>query len=89
MQGSIPFEIETLTPRQQYNEYIMTGLRTLEGISLHLIEERWGLEQKDATLVNCRKHIASGNLECINDQVRLTVDGKFMADGIAADLFSV
>ena len=89
MQGSIPFEIETLTPRPQDNEYIMTGLRTLEGISLHLIEERWGLEQKDATLVNCRKHIASGNLECINDQVRLTVDGKFMADGIAADLFSV
>jgi oxygen-independent coproporphyrinogen-3 oxidase len=89
MQGTIPFEIETLTLRQQFNEYIMTGLRTLEGISLRLIEERWGQDYKEATLVNCRKHITSGNLECINNQVRLTVAGKFMADGIAADLFSV
>jgi oxygen-independent coproporphyrinogen-3 oxidase len=89
MQGTIPFEIETLTLRQQFNEYIMTGLRTLEGISLRLIEERWGQDYKEATLVNCLKHITSGNLECINNQVRLTVAGKFMADGIAADLFSV
>jgi len=33
-QNKLPIEIETLTKTDQYNEYIMTGLRTIWGVSL-------------------------------------------------------
>ena len=41
--GMVPFEIEMLTETQQLNEYIMTSMRTSEGISLHTISVKWGI----------------------------------------------
>jgi len=87
--GIIPFETETLTGTQQLNEYIMTSLRTIEGISLKRVKENWG-DEKSALLINtAKKHIADGRLILLNDVLQLSADGKFLADGIAADLFQL
>jgi oxygen-independent coproporphyrinogen-3 oxidase len=40
--GSLAFELEVLTYNQQLNEYIMTSLRTIEGISLTKIKSDFG-----------------------------------------------
>ena len=85
--GVVPFEIEVLTPIQQINEYIMTGLRTVEGISA---EKMNGIAQKEifsCLIHDAKKYIQSGLMENSYDQLRITPKGKFMADGIAADLF--
>jgi len=37
----LPIEREVLTNKDQYNEYIMTGLRTIWGVSLLIIEKNW------------------------------------------------
>lgn len=85
--GDIPFEIEVLTPVQQTNEYIMTALRTVEGISavkLNSIAQQPIFTQ---VVAEAQKYIQSGLMECSQEYLRITPEGKFMADGIAAELF--
>lgn len=86
-QGIIPFESETLTTVQRINEYLMTGLRTIEGISLNFLEKNWGEERKQEVLKAAQLHIAQQNIQLQNQNIILTAQGKFLADGIAADLF--
>ncbi|MES2004548.1 MAG: radical SAM family heme chaperone HemW [Bacteroidota bacterium] len=87
--GIIPFEEEILTSAQQLNEYIMTALRTIEGISLAVVTERWGAEKAELLKQSAVKYLLSGKLAIENGILGLTVDGKFFADGIAADLFQL
>lgn len=88
-ENKLNFEIETLTPSQNYNEYIMTGLRTMWGISLSHIENVFG---KDV-LIHCKneanKYSNSGYIDEKNNCIFLTSKGKLLADKIAADLFLV
>jgi oxygen-independent coproporphyrinogen-3 oxidase len=82
-QGIIPFEEETLTATQQLNEYIMTALRTVEGIDISKMSK----EEGNKILVASSKYEASGKLKMENGKLVLTNEGKLFADGIAADLF--
>lgn len=84
---TIPFEEELLTATQQLNETIMIGLRTKEGIHLEALEEKFGKENKQAILDNAAAYINTGMLKTAEGHLRLTKKGKFLADGIAADLF--
>ncbi len=85
--GSLPFEMEYLTDTQKLNEYIMTSLRTIEGISLKKVATEWGDEKVTRITDSARKHIDQGHLMLRDDVLQLTAAGKFLADGIAADLF--
>ena len=87
LQGIIPFEKETLTKTQQLNEYIMTGLRTMEGISIDRIANQWGQIIADNILHNATQYLEQGHMVYRNPFLQLTISGKFLADGIAADLF--
>ena len=84
----LPFEEEQLTPAQQLNEYIMTRLRTIEGISLKTVSDKWGEEKMLALIQSAQKHLAHHYIICKDDYLQLTAEGKFLADGIAADLFT-
>jgi len=86
-ENKLPFEIESLTPVQQLNEYIMTSLRTAEGINTKHIEDQFGKEAALAIDVSTLKYIHDGRLTNTNGAFQLTRDGKFFADGIAAELF--
>jgi len=79
----IPFEKEELTGTQKINEYIMTSLRTMEGLNLNIIEETEGFKLRSAS----KKYIISGKMIEENNFLKLTKEGKLLADGIAADLF--
>lgn len=83
----LPFEVETLTETQQLNEYIMTGLRTIEGVSLTQVAERWGNNKTHSLRKSAEKYIRNGQVRLYNDHLQLEPSGKFFADGIAADLF--
>ena len=83
----IPFEEEILTPTQQLNEYIMTSLRTMEGLDLKKIENDFG-ENFHSNLKDASIKWQNGNkLVSHNSKLILTTEGKLFADGIAADLF--
>lgn len=81
--NEIPFEKEILTDTQQLNEYIMTSLRTMEGINL----EKMTTEKANALLINSEKYIRENLLIYKHHTLVLTAQGKTLADGIAANLF--
>jgi len=81
--NEIPFEKEILTLSQKANEYIMTSLRTMEGLDINKIPEAMSRDLRIAS----KKFIESGKLTLKENKLLLTREGKLFADGIAADLF--
>ncbi|MGF1555278.1 radical SAM family heme chaperone HemW [Paucihalobacter sp.] len=85
--NTLPNEIETLTKTDAYNEYIMTGLRTIWGVSLTKVEVDFGKSYKKYLLQQAQKHIVEHLLYLDDDKLLITKNGKFLSDGIASDLF--
>nr|WP_314865416.1 radical SAM family heme chaperone HemW [uncultured Flavobacterium sp.] len=83
----LPNEVEKLTLEDRYNEYIMTGLRTIWGISLVRIEQEFGAKYLDYLKQQSQKFIVDGLLSITDDILKPTLKGKFLTDGIASDLF--
>ncbi len=86
-QNTVPFEIENLTITQQINEYIMMSLRTLEGLSLKYVQQKWGNHINTTILASSERYIKQKNMILADDYLQLTQAGKLLADGISADLF--
>jgi oxygen-independent coproporphyrinogen-3 oxidase len=81
--------MERLTEMDLLNEYIMTHLRLDVGISAEAIKGRWGTDQVQRIE---SKMVGYEQLEKVvktTEGWKLTDNGKFFADGIAADLFWV
>ena len=85
--NSIPSEEETLTSTQSINEYIMTSLRTIEGLDLEKINSLFGTNHVNQLLNASNIYIQSEKIIHQNNRLILTKQGKLFADGIAADLF--
>jgi oxygen-independent coproporphyrinogen-3 oxidase len=86
-QDELPSEKEELSITDQYNEYVMTGLRTHWGVSLNRIKEEFGHLYHQYLLKQAKKYIADNYLYIDNDILRTSRKGKFLSDGIASDLF--
>ena len=83
----MPSEVETLTVTDRYNEYVMTGLRTIWGVSVTKVENDFGKSYKNYLLKQAQKHINEHLLYLDDDKLLVSKKGKFLSDGIAADLF--
>ncbi len=86
-ENQLPSETETLTKTDHYNEYVMTGLRTIWGISLDRIEKEFGKTYFDYLNQQAAKYIEDHLLFVDDNILRTTKSGKFLSDGIASDLF--
>ena len=85
--GRSYYKIEELTTIDQYNEYVMTGFRTIWGVSTEFLETNFNLKFKHYFIEKIQKHIDQKNI-ILNDNVYTTTKkGRFLADGIASDLF--
>ena len=85
----LPRTEEVLTPKNRFNEYLMTGLRTIWGVSLAHIEKEFGQTFQIELLKNAQKHINKKTLVIDGDVLKTTAKGKFLCDGIASDLFFI
>lgn len=85
--SELPIETEILTISDRYNEYIMTGLRTIWGVSLDRIEKEFGLEYLNYLKKQSQKFLDDDLLSIENNILKPTPKGKFLTDGIASDLF--
>lgn len=83
----LPLEIETLTKNDKYNEFVMTGLRTIWGVSLSKIEDKFGLHYKNFLIKEAQFYINEQLLYIEKDSLKATKKGKFLTDGIASELF--
>ncbi len=86
-ENQLPIETEFLSKTDRYNEYIMTGLRTIWGISLDRIEDEFGPKYLDYLNQQSQKYIEDHLLFVDENILRTTKKGKFLSDGIASDLF--
>jgi oxygen-independent coproporphyrinogen-3 oxidase len=83
----IPFEEEKLTDAERLNEYIMTSLRTIEGLDLKIVENNFSVKERTRIENSVNSYIAQKMIINNNEKLLLTDEGKLFADGIAADLF--
>ncbi|CAM2823194.1 radical SAM family heme chaperone HemW [Flavobacterium frigoris] len=87
--GKLPNEIEILSEADRYNEYIMTGLRTIWGVSLDRIQAEFGQMYLDYLMKQAQKFLNDELVFIENNILKPTKKGKFLTDGIASDLFLV
>ena len=88
-QNKLPQEVENLTVNDRFNECVMTGLRTIWGISLNDIEVQFAKEFKHHLLNAAKRFIDEELLFIESETIKTTKKGKFLADGIASELFLI
>ena len=96
---NLPIEREVLSLDDRYNEYVMTGLRTIYGVSIEKIKKDFGEEYVSHLKKEAQKFIDQGALvitsevshssEIQSQKLYTTHQGKFLCDGIASGLFIV
>ncbi|AWG20470.1 coproporphyrinogen III oxidase [Flavobacterium faecale] len=84
---ALPSEAEILSTADRYNEYVMTGLRTIWGVSLKRIESEFGTVYFEYIHKQAHKYLTDELLVVEDDILKPTKKGKFLTDGIASDLF--
>lgn len=83
------FDEEKLSPTQKYNEYTLTSLRTIWGVSLDYLENNFDQQIVSHFKKNARKWIDNKNIILEKNNVRLTNKGMLFADAISSDLFII
>lgn len=87
--GQPATERETLDLSTRYNDFIITGLRTMWGISLDKLRTEFG----EALLAYCQKqarpYIQRGLLRQENDRLALSRAGILLSDGIMSELMYI
>ena len=86
--GNLPLEEEHLTIEDLYNEYVLTSLRTVWGISDLKIEKDYP-EYYNQFKESIRPFIDSNHIQKSDDIYTLTTEGKHIADKISMELFTL
>jgi len=86
LQGRIYTE-EILTDNDIFNEYLLTGLRTVWGINMEIIIEKFGINKAEIIWKSVNKYKKSGHLTIDNQTVKLTTKGFFISDIIISEMF--
>ena len=88
MKASFLFEREELSDEEKFNEYILTSLRTIWGISLRKLFLEFGEKSAmEFQLWNIIPLLDDEQIELQGKILYLPEEGKFFADRIASDLF--
>ena len=88
-ENKLPSETEILTKNQKYNEYIFTSLRTMWGVDLKLVQEKFDEKIYNYLLLQVVKWKETSDILHTKNTLKLTEKGKLLADAIASDLFIV
>lgn len=84
--GSLIFDKEELDRKTRFNEYIMTSLRTMWGISLDYVEEVFDKEGYDYIKNLSGKFIDYGLMKQEKQTLVLTNQGMMISDNIISEL---
>ena len=88
-ENQLPNEVEVLTVADRYNEYVMTGLRTIWGVDLNRITSEFGKTYLDYLIKQAQKFLNDDLVAIENNILKPTKKGKFLTDGSASDLFYI
>ena len=85
-ENRLTIETEILSTTDTYNAYIMTGLRTIWGVSIAKITQDFGEKYASYLAMQSQKYIEDELLIFENGILKTTHKGQFLPDGIASDL---
>ena len=88
-ENKLPSETEILSKNQKYNEYIFTSLRTMWGVDLKRVQEKFDEKIYNYLLLQVVKWKETSDILHTKNTLKLTEKGKLLADLIASDLFIV
>ncbi len=80
-------ESELLGPTERYEEFVMVGLRTREGINIGEVERLFGSHKRSYLLRQVATHIASGVVIEQEGHLRCDPEHWLVSDAVIADLF--
>jgi len=83
----LPFEKEILSLKQQYNEYVLTSLRTIWGTDWEYIKKHFGETFSHYFQQQAKRYVTLELVIEKEHKLFLTNKGKFLSDKIIADLF--
>lgn len=76
-----------LSDRDRYNEYLMTRLRTAEGIDLGELECRFGAARTKRTLREAERFAAAGTLVVTENRLAIPAEQWLVSDAVIGALF--
>ena len=82
-----PAEAEQLSLRDRYNEYVMTRLRTAEGICLEELERLFGAERRERLLREAVRWTESGVLAAASGHLRIPPARMLVSDAVIESFF--
>ena len=88
-QSKLAKETEILTEKEQFNEMLMIGLRTIWGVDLTSFKEKFTTELLEKFQSQIKNKLEDGILQIENNHLKIPEKHWFLADGIAADLFLI
>ncbi|MGN0233924.1 MAG: radical SAM family heme chaperone HemW [Bacteroidaceae bacterium] len=80
--GMPPYQNEILTDNELYDELVMTRLRTIEGLSLDLLQD----QDRTYCLEQAQPHLRAGRMVQEGNFIHLTRKGIFTSNDIISDL---
>ena len=83
------YEIDELTERDCFNEYVMTALRCAEGVDLEQIRSRFGEESLKKVLDGAQQWLVSGDIVADGSWLRIPVERFLVSDAVIESLFNV
>lgn len=84
-EARIPSKIEYLTEKDRYNDYMITSLRTIWGVDLRKLKNEFGKDVTTHVEGVIEKYRKAGQLEIIDETIKLRQDGWFVSDTILTD----
>ena len=88
--AGLPYsEEEILSENNMYNEYILTRIRTIWGVSINEIKTGFGTEKVIYFQQNIEKYITSDLVKLQSGIYTLTEKGMFVSDEIMANLMFI
>ena len=81
-EGKVPNTKDSLTKDDRFNEYLLTGLRTIEGVRLDYLFEEFDVDLKKKHQGFLTKCVQEGLIIISSDRLSLTENGFFVSDSI-------
>lgn len=92
IQLGIPFvEEETLSLKERYNDFVLTGMRTIWGVNQTKLRELFGTDMLNYFKKNIHNHMLSQTVyfDTKEDTYKLNKNGIFISDTIMSDLMYI
>jgi len=85
--GVLPFEIEKLSEKERFNEYILTSLRTIWGVDIAYIKNNFPQKYCSIFIAKMEGYVHLGYVLQNDLSISLTNKGMFISDSIISDVF--